>query len=192
MKITNHSSIIPNRYERMIKMNTKSHKQPLALFLVALTALALSSLACSIGGVTLGNNSALVDITLNQDEINQFLNRVQFNRDYSQDRLLDKVSSIEMHDGFIRVFGSATQPDGSVVNGSYDVSFAAENDLLKVQIIAVDVPGVELSDPRIVKTNQEITDGLTQSVRDSNGDVQYKEASVKDGVLKMKVQVNFK
>lgn len=173
-------------------MNPKSRKQPLFLFLIALTALALSSLACSVGGVTLGNNSALVDITLNQDEINQFLDRVEMNPEYSQDRLLDKISSIEMHDGFIRIFGSVTQPDGSEVNGSFDVSFAAENDLLKVQIIAVNVPGIELSDPRIVKANQEITDGLTQSVRDSNGDVQYKEASVKDGVLKMKVQVNFK
>jgi hypothetical protein len=173
-------------------MKSKLRKQPLFLIIVALAALAFSSLACSMGGVTLGNNSALVDITLNQDEINQFLNRVEVNQDYSRDRLLDKVSSIEMHDGFIRVLGSATQEDGSVVNGSFDISFAAENDLLKVQIIAVNIPGIELSDPRIVKANQELTDGLTQSVRDSNGDVQYKEASVKDGVLKMKVQVNFK
>jgi hypothetical protein len=192
MKITKLFSAISDRYERIMQMDSKSGKQPFVLIIVALAALALSSLACSIGGVTLGNNSALVDITLNQDEINQFLNRVVVRPDYSQDRLLDKVSSIEMHDGFIRVFGSTTQPDGSEVNGSFDVSFAAENNLLKVQIIAVNVPGIDLSDPRIVKANQEIADGLTQSVRDSNGDVQYQEASVKDGVLKMKVQVNFK
>jgi hypothetical protein len=192
MKITNLDSTFSVQYERIMEMKLRTRKQSLFLIIVALAALALSSLACSMGGVTLGNNSALVDITLNQDEINQFLNRVEVNPDYSRDRLLDKISSIEMQDGFIRVLGSATQPDGSEVNGSFDVSFAAENDLLKVQVIAVNIPGIELSDPRIVKANQEITDGLTQSVRDSNGDVQYKEASVKDGVLKMKVQVNFK
>jgi hypothetical protein len=175
-----------------MKMKSKTRKQRLLLIFALVGVLALSSLACSLGGVTLSNNAALVDITLNQEEINQFLNRVEVNPDYSRDRLMDKISSVEMHDGFIRVLGSTTQPDGSEVNGSFDVSFAAENNLLKVQIIAVNVPGVDLNDPRIVKANQEITDGLTQSVRDSNGEVQYKEASVQDGVLKMKVQVNFK
>jgi len=60
-----------------------------------------------------------------------------------------------------------------------------------VQIINVDIPGVELSDPRITKANQEIMDGLTKSVTESNGEVLYQEASVKDGVLKIKIQVNF-
>jgi hypothetical protein len=120
-------------------MKAIAPKQPLFVIIAMLAVLALSSLACAIGGVTLDRNAALVDITLNENEINQFLNRIVVRPDYSQDRLLEKVSSVEMHDGFIRVFGSATQ-----------------------------------------------------SVRNSNGDVQYKEASVKDGVLKMKVQVNFK
>lgn len=173
-------------------MKTKPYKQPLLLIIFLMGVLALSSLACSLGGVTLGNNAALVDITLNEDEINQFLNRVEVMPHYSRDRLLDKVSSVEMHDGFIRVLGSNTRPDGSVVNGSYDVSFAAENDILKVQIIDVNIPGIELSDPRIVEANQELTNELTQSMRESNGDVLYKEANVQDGVLKMKLQVNYK
>ncbi len=173
-------------------MKSNTRKQPVFFIIAMLAALALSSLACSMSGVTLSNNSALIDITLNQDEINRFLNRAEVHQDFSGDRLLDKVTSVEMHDGFIRVFGYANQSDGSRVDGSFDVSFAAENDLLKVQIIDVNMPGIELNDARIVKANQEITDGLTESVRDSNGDVKYKEASVKDGVLKMKVQVNFK
>jgi hypothetical protein len=173
-------------------MKAKTHKQPILLIIILLGMLVLSSLACSLGGVTLGDNAALIDITLNQDEINKFLNRVEVRQDYSRNRLLDKVSSVEMHDGFVRVYGSDTRPDGSVVNGSFDVSFAAEDDILKVQIVAVNIPGIELNDPRIVKANQELSDELTQSVRDSNGDVQYKEASVQDGVLKMKVQVNIR
>jgi hypothetical protein len=70
------------------------------------------------------------------------------------------------------------------------LSLGAENDVLKAQIVAVNIPGIDLNDHRIVEANQELEDELTHLVIHSHGDVLFKEVVVKEGVLRMKVQVN--
>lgn len=171
-------------------MNTQTRKNPVLMIAALLSVLVLSSLACSLGGMTIGKDAIVVDVTLNEDNLNDLIQNSHVQVNSSDDVLFDKVTKVEMNDGFVRVFGTAENAAGDEVNGSYDVSFAAENDLLVVEIIAVDVEGVSLDDPRIQKANDEIAEGLTKSVTDSNGEVMYKEAEVKDGVLRLKVQVN--
>ena len=61
--------------------------------------------------------------------------------------------SEEIHDGFIRYVGTRTLADGSEAEGSFDLSIGEEKDMLKACIVAVDIPGVDLDDPRIVKAN---------------------------------------
>lgn len=173
-------------------MNTLTRKNPVLMIAALLSILVLSSLACSVGGMTIGKDAVVVDVTLNEDELNKLIQNSNVQVKNSDDVLFDEVTKIEMHDGFVRVFGTAENAAGDEINGSYDVSFAAENDKLMVKIIAVDVEGSSLDDPRIVKANEEIAEGLTKSVTDSNGEVMYKEAEVKDGVLRLKVQVNIK
>jgi len=173
-------------------MKTQIRNNPVFRLCVGLVMIGLTSLACAIGGINIGKNSATIDVTLNQDQINQLLSNATVQADTSSDNsLLDKITSVEMHDGFIRTFGTKTQPDGTELSGSYDVSFGVENGALKVKIIAVDLPGVDLNDPRIVRANQEMEKGFTEMVTESNGDVLFKEAIVKDGVLKLTIQVNF-
>jgi hypothetical protein len=157
-----------------------------------LAVMLLATLACSIGGLTISGNSATVDITLNQDQVNKMLNSVQVNVVDQKDNLLDKVTAVEFHDGFVRTIGTATNSNGREVSGSYDISFTAANNVLAVKIIAVNIPGVSMDDPRIATTNQQISDGINKSISESNGNVMYKEASVTaaDG-LHLKVQENF-
>jgi hypothetical protein len=146
-------------------------------------------MACSLGGINIDQNKATIDITVTQDQINTLLQHTDADVTASDDRLMEKVTSVEMHDGFIRIFGEDMKTDGSSVPGSFDVSIGAENDELNVQIIAVDMPGVTLDDPRIVETNNEIANDLTKSVRETNGDVLYKEVSVSESGLKLKMEV---
>jgi hypothetical protein len=171
-------------------MKNHSPQTPLLLTLALLAALLLPALACSLGGVTIGKDSATVDVTLKQDQVNELLKNEQATSS-DPDRLLDKITSVEMHDGYMRIFGTGKTPAGDEVEGSFDVSLGAENDVLQVKIIAVDMPGVDMSDPRIEKTNTELEKELTESVTESNGEVQFKEASVTEGALNLKVQVNY-
>ena len=171
-------------------MNTQSRKNPVLMIAALLSIMVLSSLACSVGGMTIGKDAVVIDVTLNEDQMNKLIQNSNMQVSNSDDVLFDEVTKVEMNDGFVRVFGTAKNAAGDEISGSYDVSFAAENDMLLVKIIDVDVEGISLDDPRIVKANQEISDGLSKSVTDSNGEVMYKEAEVKDGVLRLKVQVN--
>jgi hypothetical protein len=171
-------------------METRSNKIPVHIVAVLLAVLVLVSLACTIGGLTLGKNSATIDINLTQDQINTILQKAMAENSGNSDQLLDTITGVELHDGYIRLLGTAKASDGSQVSGSYDTSLTAENDALKAQIIAVSIPGVDLTDPRIVKMNQQMTDALSKSVSESNGEVLFKEANVTEGNLHLKVQIN--
>jgi tagatose-1,6-bisphosphate aldolase non-catalytic subunit AgaZ/GatZ len=62
--------------------------------------------------------------------------------------------------------------------------------VLNAKIVAVNIPGVDLTDPRIVQMNQQMADALSKSVGESNGAVLFKEATVKVGSFHIKIQVN--
>jgi hypothetical protein len=171
-------------------METQSNKIPVLIVAALLAALALGLLACSVGGLTLGKNSATIDINLTQDQINTILQKAMAENPDTSSELLDTVTGVELHDGFIRLLGTAKSSDGSEVNASYDTALTAENDALKAQVVAVNIPRVDLTDPRIVKMNQQMADMLGKSVTESKGDVLFKEANVTEGNLHLKVQIN--
>lgn len=172
-------------------MESTLRKSPLWLIAGLVGLLLISSIACSFSGVSIGSKSAVIDITLKENEVNRLIdNATTLDNDHDLD-LLDKVTSVEMMDGFIRVHGTTRDASGATVEGSYDASFTTKDDILEVQVINVDIPGVELSDLRVAKVNQELKDGLTKSVTESNGEVLYKEAWVKDGELHLKIQVSY-
>lgn len=152
----------------------------------------LTTMACSMGGINFNGNKAVIDVTLTQNQINSWLQNPEGDVTVSGEKLLNKITSIELHDGFIRVFGEAEQSDGTSVPGSFDMSVGTENDALKIQIIAVDIPVVTLDDPRIVKANAEMATELARSVNESNGEVLFKEASVTEAGLKLKLEVKLK
>ena len=172
-------------------MRTQTRKKLTTPFLALLSIFVLTSLACSIGGLTLNRNSATVDVTLDQNQLDLIFNNVPAFTGASNDELLKQIDSVELHDGFIRIFGEATTPEGDVVNGSIDVKFDAQNDILDVEIIAVNIPGVDLNDTRIKEANQVLAKELSEVVTENNGEVLFKEADVSGGQLRLKVQVNY-
>jgi hypothetical protein len=166
-------------------------KQTLLRLAAALSLLLLALLACNLGGfgISVDKGVATVDITLSQNQVNTLLANSRMTGTGDNDELLDKITRVEMHAGYMRIFGEDQRQDGSSLQGSYDVAIGAANDVLTVEITAVDMPGVTLSDPRIARANQEIAEALTKSVQESQGDVKYKEATVSEGQLKLKIQV---
>jgi hypothetical protein len=172
------------------EMETQSNKIPVIAVAALLAVLVLGSLACTIGGLTLDKNAATIDINLTQDQINTIIQKAAAENTDTANQLLDSITGVELHDGFVRLLGTTKGSDGSEVNGSYATSFTAENDMLKAQIIAVNIPGVTLTDPRIAQMNQQMADALSKSVTESNGKMLFKEATVKEGSFHLKIQVN--
>lgn len=170
-------------------MDTHLKTKSLLISLIIVIVLSISSLACTIGGITLGQNGATIEISLTEDQVNALFNNVDNTGNSGADRLLDEVTGVEMHDGFIRILGTTTTSAGKDVRGSFDVSVDAENDVLVAQIIGVNIPGIDMTDPRILEANEELARELAQTVIDTNGDVLFKEASVTDEALQLVVQV---
>jgi len=170
-------------------MYTHTHKNPV-LFVAALLALvALTSLACTFSGVRMRTNSPVIDVTFDQNDIDQLHLNTDAHANHPYDQLLDEITRIELHDGFIRFLGTVVLPDWSEVDGSFDMSLGAENGVLKARIIAVNIPGIDLNDWRVLEINNEWEDDLTQVLVDSHGEVLFKEVVVQEDELRIKVQV---
>jgi len=170
-------------------MNRIRHSSAGLKVALLLAAMIFATLACSFGGVTMDGNTATIDVTLNEDQVNQLFKSIDFQNDTNEEQWMDKITGVEMHDGVIRVLGSDTMADGTEINGSFDLSVTAENDMLKVQIVDVSIPGVDLNDPRIIEANQKMSEALTRTVTEANGEVKFKEAAAMEDALKLKVQV---
>jgi hypothetical protein len=170
-------------------MNTQTRRNPLLIVAAMLAILALSSLACSFSGPRMGTVSSLVDITLTQEMFDQMSrnSEVHLGDDCEP---LKEVTRVELHDGFIRFVGKNIQADGTEVDGSFDLSLGAEDNLLKARIVAVDIPGMTLKDRCFQDTNIELAMDLSELAEDPQGEVLFKEVVVEEGALKMKVQVN--
>jgi uncharacterized protein YpmS len=160
-----------------------------SFILVILVMLLFTTMACSMGGINVNKNNATVDITFTQDQMNKLIKNSYGEVTISNDRIFKNVTSVEMHDGFMRVFGDYVKTDGTTVPGSFDMSFGTDNGELKIQIIAIDASGASLDDPRIKEANQTLSDELSKSFRESNGEVLFKEASVSESGLKLKMEV---
>jgi hypothetical protein len=172
-------------------MNVRVSKSPYVYIAALLSIFVLTSLACSFGSLNINNGSATVDLTFDEDQVNRWLSEatVEHNLDDDND-LMDTITNVEMHDGYIRVFGYREE-GGRRLDGSFDVTVNVEDDILQVEIVDVDMEGVDMSDPRIERANREMEEGLTKSVTDSNGEVRYREASITEEELHLQVQVDF-
>jgi hypothetical protein len=166
-------------------------KSSLEIILV-LGTLILSSLACSLGGISFSGNKVTVDVTLSEQQVNKMIEQSSSNMVVDGDELLKSVSEVEFHDGFLRVYGVMKDPSGNDVNGSLDVTFGVDGDALDVEITAVDFEGISMDDPRITAANEEIARSLMESVSESNGEVKFLDASVTEDGLRLKIEAKTK
>lgn len=175
-------------------MKLTTRKFPAILAVLAL--LIMTSVACSFSSNALQSGNAQFNVSLKENEINTLLEN-STNHIEEEDVLLKEITEIEMHDGFLRVFGTYDRPGGSEANGSYDVTFRAEDGALKAEIIGVDMETaggspITLDDKRIQNLNDEIAEALARSARESQGEVEFESVAVTDDALTMQVKVHWK
>ena len=171
-------------------MNTQTRKFPVLFVVMSLAMLALVTSACSFLTPRLGEISQVVDITLDEQMFSQSSPTFKVhNHNFWEDLDVD-INRLELHDGYLRFLGTRILPDGSAVDCSIDLSLGAKNGMLTARIIAVDIPGIELTDPNVVEINQELEAHLSLDGFDPHAAILFKEVEVTEGALRIKVQVD--
>jgi hypothetical protein len=168
--------------------NTRKNTYRFELILIVV-AILFSSLACSLGGVSIKGGKASIDLRLSEKDINSMVVRSISQLERGQEDLLTSVSKVSIQDGFIRVYGTTFNALGQEVKGSFDVELSVEDNKLGVHVSAVDMPGVTLYDPRIVKANRALARGISTSVKDSHGDMKFIQAEVLENVVHLQIQL---
>jgi hypothetical protein len=170
-------------------MNVQTRKTRLLFVAALLTTVAFAATACSRPGVSLGPITRVVDVTIDQAQFDQAGSHYTVGLTGPYDRLLDEVTRVEIHEGFVRYAGFKMQPDGSKVPGSFDVSVGAQDGAFQAEVVAVSIPGVTMADPGIVEANRRLAAELGQMSAADQAEVQFLEVTAREGVLNMKIRV---
>ena len=173
-------------------MYTKPRTLHVFFVVMSLAMLALATSACSFSTPRLGEISQVVDISLDEDLFSRSAPTFTVHGYDFWNGLLVDVDRMEFHDGYLRFLGSRFMPDGSRVDASIDVSLGAENGDLTARIIAVNIPGMTLSDPFILRINQDLQADLQFEDYDPEADVQFQEVQVTEDALRMKIRVDIR
>jgi len=130
----------------------------LSLFLVLSLALA----GCGIVSVSTEGGELTVSVNLSEEQVNNIISRVNERGGNGDDFLFRDISSVDLLEpNILRVFG--TTADGA--SGSYDATITAVDETLKIEVTAVDVPGVTLDDPRVQAANDELSQAFLDNAR---------------------------
>jgi len=144
------------------------------------------TMSCSLANVGLSGEGTTITVELKEDDINRIL---QEGNAHADDALFSEITSVDIQDGFMRIFGNAKKSDGSAVSGSYDAVMKAENGALKAEITAVNVEGVSMDDPKVLRANQEIADGLGKAAAESQGVYEFETVSLGNDVMKLVIKI---
>jgi hypothetical protein len=158
---------------------------------ILLTALLLALLpsACGFHTFLPQGLTQAVDIHIPQDMLEDSRPTFQVNGRNFWEPLLDDVSHMELHEGYLRFIGTRAMPDGIIVPGSIDLYLGTNNDRLIARVIALDIPSVTIQDPLVVEINQEMSVEFRGLLHTYGSDVLFKEVQVTEEELHMKVQV---
>jgi hypothetical protein len=170
-------------------MNTPLRKSHFLFLVLSLAALALITSACSFHPLKGEVLSQTVDVTIPEDLLDDSQPSFTIHdHDFWEDLDVD-VNRLELHDGYIRFLGTQVQPDGSRVDCTIDVSLGVEDGMLTAKVISLDVPGITLTDPVVVKINQDMEATLSLEGFTPGAGVEFQEVVVTEDELEIKVQV---
>jgi len=123
--------------------------------------LALVSTACGIMSVSTEGGELTIGVNISENQVNTLIGNV-FQTDTGDEFLFDEITSVDLLEpNVMRVFG--TMADGTA--GSYDMTIDAADETLQLEVVAVDVPGVTLDDPRVQAANDELAEAFLNNAR---------------------------
>jgi hypothetical protein len=135
------------------------------LFLaILILVLALATSACGVTSIGREGDELTINVNLSEDQVNALFGTV-FRNNTDDDFLFEDISSVDLIEpNVIRAFGETA--DGE--SGSYDVTIDVVDQALKLEVVAVDVPGVTLDDPRVQAANEELTQAFRESANSTD------------------------
>jgi hypothetical protein len=160
------------------------------LLVVLLAVILLAVSACSHMDVTINPEDLQLSITLRQQDFDPWLENTEFSMYVDDLHLLDVITSLELHDGFIRYLGYIILPDRSIIRGSYDVSITAEDGGLKTRIIAMDIPGMKMDDTWIARQNYQLEREFRRMVAHADEDVYFESVQLDESMMTLKLHVH--
>ncbi|MCJ7717523.1 MAG: hypothetical protein MUO54_13520 [Anaerolineales bacterium] len=126
-----------------------------------------SSSSQNNGNETNNRSTDLVEVDQTSYEVSVILALRLGLVDREGDTLLGIMTSVEMQPEVIHMWGTYTNSAGNVVPGTADVVFSVENGKLIAKITAVDVEGLDVDHPRVLKFNQVLVESFTQKISDN-------------------------
>jgi hypothetical protein len=131
------------------------------LIAVMILALAVISAACGVMSVSTEGGELTISVNLNESQANRLIGNV-FTSNDGDDFLFTEIASVDLIEpNIMRVSGSTA--DG--VSGTYDLTIDVVDEAVKIEVVAVDVPGVTLDDPRVQAANDELAQAFLDSAR---------------------------
>jgi len=175
-------------------MKAQTRNRPVLLVIAVLVFVTITSLACSFSGIGISGSTPEVNVIITEEQLNAPSEHGSLHAEFHLDgpcrHLLDNVTSVELHDGFVRFVGTKHLEDGSIADGTLDLRLGAKNDVLEMEIIAVDIPNFDITDACIAEFNEEAVQEMRGLVSDPEAQVLFKEVKVEEDLLRMKIQVN--
>jgi hypothetical protein len=155
--------------------------------LFSLLALSLLLAACGVGLSvnTDAEGNTILDVSLPETVVNEIIKgAVTSDNAGDVNAILNQIDSLDMKPGLISVAGKKTLADGTQVNGTFDVTLAAENGQLKASVSNVQMAGEPVSQETINQINERIASALAQSAS-SNDQAEINSVSITDTALQM-------
>jgi len=158
------------------------------IIVLIVTVLAMTALSCS--NFSYQNGTASIDLSLNISKLNSIVSGIG-GKDSDFIGKIDKIELIEPN--IMRITGDFRMENGKVEPGSIDFAFAARNGALAVQVVQVDISGLSLDSPVIIKFNDTLGKAFNVEVANSNNNQSgVSDVQVKNNKLVISVKIRVK
>lgn len=144
------------------------------LLVTLLLLLSLVSTACGIMSVSTEGGELTITVNVSESQANRLISNV-FTTNDGDDFLFTEITSVDLIEPNIMRVAGATA-DGTA--GTYDLTIDVVDEAIKIEVIAVDVPGVTMEDPRVQAANDELEQAFLDSARDDGGEGGVAEVAV--------------
>lgn len=159
--------------------------------LISLLSIGLLLAACGVGlsVKTDAQGNTVLDVSLPETVVNEIIKgAVTSDVGGDANAILNQIDSLDMKPGLISVAGKKTLADGTQVNGTFDVTLAAENGQLRASVSNVQVGGSPVSQETINQINERIASALAQSASD-NDQAEITSVNITDTALQFVVTI---
>ncbi len=146
------------------------------------------SLACNL---SVRDGKLTVPITLREESIKQIITSAQSVAASQGENLpVIEVEDIEfIEPDRIVATGQYQTLGGTRINGQVELKFSVENDQPRVEVTAINIPGVDLASDAIQKVNEALSSVIQDQVRESGEAAVIKSITVEGDALKILVEV---